>query len=243
MYTVKTDLTPVTGAISTSESTLTGLINPKAASAVPTVDDTENVSINQVIGNKSDSVRKTVGTGTYSIISMVKGILWVLGFFYKAVKDTVANIWCSDVIGNKEDTSVFKPSSTASIIGYEKGISSLTDKLYTPKMAGVFLGAADNSTYTEVVNVTDKGILTGISQFIRDDISAGTNGHVKIVIDGTTVYDGVFCYYSFFGSANWTGHNSLSFIHQFNTSLVVYHKASASEATAIHTLVSYTIDS
>lgn len=89
-----------------------------------------------------------------------------------------------------------------------------------------------SSSLADVVNVSDKGVLTGIYQFVRGD----NQGFWKLTIDGTVVVD---------DSENFvygnTKHGGLSFNHRFDTSLRVEHKNQDGSTTLI-TYVAYTTD-
>jgi hypothetical protein len=100
--------------------------------------------------------------------------------------------------------------------------------------------------YVNVVNITDKGILTGISQVLSGAAagsSIGQNGKLKLIIDGTTVFDGAFNVTTDTTTAqNWG--NSLAYNHQFVTSLQIQHcfAAALTAGRTVSTFVSYTTD-
>jgi len=99
-----------------------------------------------------------------------------------------------------------------------------------PKMVMAF---QTSNVYGDLVNITDKGVLTGISQALA---ASASQGYLKIIIDGTTVFDNQLT-----SNTNAQQPISLSFNHPFGTSLQVQHK-SLDNTNAVITWVSYTTD-
>ena len=104
----------------------------------------------------------------------------------------------------------------------------------TPKIA---VGAESTTTYSSIIDITDKGVLTGILSQITH-YTADSIVDVKITIDGIAFISGAL-YFSFVAVGNsW----SMPFNHIFNTSLKIEHKIIANSKGTARTTVSYTID-
>jgi len=202
---------------------------------VPTKDATTDTTMRDVIGKKDDTTVTTVGT-TKTIIAYVKGIITLLGTYHAVpAKDATTDVNVRDVVGKKDDTAVEDVGTTKTVIAYSKGIVQEVAQRDVAKMATAVNGTTG---YVDCVNVTDKGVLTGISQCMERCFI----GSVKVVIDSITVYDGVFA----LELDDETGdpiisRNSLAFNHRFDTSLQVQHKTS-NEAGDSSLIVSYTTD-
>ncbi|KKM77872.1 hypothetical protein LCGC14_1365610 [marine sediment metagenome] len=94
----------------------------------------------------------------------------------------------------------------------------------------------NNTTYSDVVNVTDKGVLTGITTNISQ-YTAGSQVSWKIIIDGSTKFDG---YVLEFGARNDAV--TLAFNSRFDTSLQIQHKITTASKGTARTIVSHTTD-
>lgn len=214
--------------------------------SLPAADTTANTTFAEVIGNKGDAAVTTVGT-TKSIMAYAKGILnrmptsgtvatasdisTAVNGIPLAVPaaNSTANTNERDVIGNKSDAAVSDVVTTASLMAYMK---ALIQELDQRKVGKIIANVAspdifDNRYNNPVVNISGKGVLTGVAQVI--EIWYGETvgrGCFSIIIDGGTEmqveaftktgksYDG--------SNITWLpGTNSLSFNHRFNTSLLV----------------------
>ena len=140
------------------------------------------------------------------------------------------NVDMPDVAGNKTDTPVEAVSAVASLVGYIKGLVQEMAQRDTAKVASATHAGSSSTSYSDIVNITDKGVLTGISQSI--DAAAG-NAYIKIVLDGVTITDSA--------TIREGSGIGLSFNHRFNTSLQVQHKTQFGSAYQ-YTSVAYTID-
>ena len=94
-----------------------------------------------------------------------------------------------------------------------------------------------STSYVDIVNISGNGYLTGISQAVGSAATA-YNGQIKIIIDGSTIYDGDF---SFVDPETYSAPQSLSFLLKFKSSLQVQHSVDNADATAM-TSVSYALD-
>lgn len=223
-----------------------------------------------VVGAKADSAVTTIGT-TATIMSYVKGLLTRLGAPVGAsISADVAGVITSlaaennvpsanattntkdrDVIGNKTDTLIDNVGTENSIIAYTKALIQELDQRKVAKVANNLTnnGAWTTPTYIAVVNITDKGVLTGISQHLwhaATDTAAEVYGKLKVTIDGTLILDDAY-----FTRAQYVATyspkpgctNSLAFNHRFNTSLLVEHLHTIGDGLYnLSTNVSYTID-
>jgi hypothetical protein len=179
--------------------------------SIPAADVTANTNIRDVVGNKTDTAVTTVGT-TKSLMGYVKG---TLDSVVVPTADTTDNNSIRDVIGNKSDALVTDVRTTASVIAYLKG---LIQELDQRKVARCASGASGN-----IVNISDKGVLTGI--YVRGTISSSSPmGYIslQVTIDGSSTLSTVI-YPSSYDSTNfWFFVSySLAFNHRFNTSLGV----------------------
>lgn len=153
------------------------------------------------------------------------------------VADAVTNAHLRDVMGNKTDALVGAVGVNKSNIAYIKGLIQLLDQLKTPKTA-----KADtiNSGWQDIVNITDKGVLTGVSGLFYIGGTVDGHGEIKIIIDGITVGENIFISAVDFTEDRATA-IGISFFHRFNTSLQVQHQITATGAR-LYTVVTYTTD-
>lgn len=164
--------------------------------------------------------------------------LAVLGEEAVAGANITTNTLMKHVVGNKTDALVDAVGTTKSLAAYIKGLVQELDQRTEPHLVSHYLTLADQNDYTDVVNITDKGVLTGITMLVD---STSTDEYVRITIDGSVIYDGVFG--NTFNSSTVavvTG-GTLSFNHRFDTSLKVEHKRGTAFGS-LRTLVSYTTD-
>lgn len=96
-----------------------------------------------------------------------------------------------------------------------------------------------SDVYVDLVNINDKGVLTGISQSVHSTLVLDRPGLIKLIIDGSTIYDGAFSS-DLSGDANEANYASLAFTHRFDVSLQIQHMRSTSGT--VHSSVSYTTD-
>jgi len=160
--------------------------------------------------------------------------------------DSSDNVDVADVIGNKTDTPVEAVGTMKSLMAYIKGLIQELDQRSTPKFG---YGTTTSTGWADVVNITDKGVLTGIAAYI--EILAGNEKgvEVNVVIDGstelTTNNNGIGCY-----MANDTNRAagmtaSIPCNHRFNTSLRVQirvNSLSGGGTPTAYGIVSYTTD-
>lgn len=112
---------------------------------VATADATNNVYLQDPVGNKTDASVTAVGT-TKSIIAYLKGLI-TMGTVQSA--DSTANAFEGDVTGNKTDASVIVVGTTKSIIAYVKGLLNQIGTLVNTggtATIGAILGDWTNST-------------------------------------------------------------------------------------------------
>jgi hypothetical protein len=155
--------------------------------------------------------------------------------------DSTDNAHLRDVVGNKTDAAVSVVGTDKGLIGYIKGLIQWLAQKTVPKTATL---SGASTSYTDIINIFDKGVLTGVNQFLKPSggDSVFDHGYIKIIIDSTTILDYVFTYGSFdSGVACDMGHNSLHFDHPFSTSLQIQYKVGDIKLTA-YNIVAYTID-
>jgi len=245
-----------------ASGTISVLVASDVPLTVPTADATTNTNERDVVGNKTDAAVKTVGT-TKSIIAYIKGVIGLLGApagvshaadiavidsyhdvpTANATTDTVIR----DVIGRKTDAAVTDVGTTKSLMAYLKG---LIQELDQRKIAKVAIGQTTNGLtgtgWTSLLNITDKGVLTGVSQIYCPTGTANLFGGIKIIVDGITIMtDDCFTYAKYVNTYDpyVSGSNNLAFNHRFNTSLAVSHCHTGGDGTAVvYSKVAYTID-
>lgn len=192
--------------------------------AVATADAVTNALMRDVVGNKTDALDTDASETTKSLQAFVKGILDRLEV---PAADTAANYWVRQVIGSKADAAREAQAATYSAIGYLKGIIQELAQRGTAEFADV---GGTSDTLADVVNITDKGVLTGVAMVME----GADRGRLKITIDGVAIMnDRRFVFNSL--------QNSLAFNHRFNTSLRVEHR-NEGNAVAYLTYVAYTTD-
>lgn len=106
------------GAGSAANKTRLGALVRRIADAfgVPAKDSIANVSINDVIGNKTDAIGHT------SLVGLSKR---VENSTNMAGKNSSANNYINEAIGNKTDDAVTVPDNTSTALAYLKGILGL----------------------------------------------------------------------------------------------------------------------
>lgn len=143
--------------------------------------------------------------------------------------DSTDNDQMGDVVGNKTDAAVEAVGTTKSITAYSKGLVQELAQRAVAKMTGAYL---TSSTLSDVLNITDKGVLTGF--FMRE---IGTdNCYFAITVDGTVIYNA-----SLVAVDAHTNSFTIAFNHRFNTSLRVQIKNS-DNSTGMTGFVAYTVD-
>lgn len=109
--------------------------------------------------------------------------------------DAVANDTIKQAIGNKTDAGVVIPGTESSLMAYLKGNARYSERRLTPVITTNFIGSSQTS-YKDIVNISDYGVLKCIWPVFKsiDDGGSPNNFHVKIIIDGSTVFDDEFCH-------------------------------------------------
>jgi len=158
-------------------------------------------------------------------------------------------IW--NAVGRRVDAAAAVVATDKTIMSYTKGLIQELDQRAVGMAA---TGTVERITYVDVVNISDKGVLTGVYQrVVRAGDSIDCSGAIKVILDGVTIFEDVgFSRYTFAEipesnlviNTDRTG--SLSFNHRFNTSLQVQHKTNVdaypSPTPAAFTAVTYTKD-
>lgn len=155
--------------------------------------------------------------------------------------DATTTATVNQVVGHKEDATVSAVGTTKSVVAYLKGLVQEMAQRGTPKMVSAITSSTD---LADVVNITDKGVLTGIVQFMNY-VTDAEAGWFILTIDGVVVYDNV----------NSPNHQTIStdsattlmsttipFNHRFSTSLRVQHKVNTGSHGRLYTFVTYTTD-
>ena len=154
--------------------------------------------------------------------------------------DSALNTYLRDVVGNKADAIDEKVAANVSAMAYLKGLIQELDQRSVGKIIGANI---TDITYADVLNITDKGTLFGILQFyLGGGAEIDCTGSVKIIIDGSTEYDGIYSAEVYDSAVGFcTGGNMLSLFHKFNTSLQIQHKTSV-VSKGYRTIIAYAID-
>lgn len=132
-----------------------------------------------------------------------------------------------------EDTGVTLQGEHLTLAGGLDILTQEEDQRKTPKMV---CGTTAGTEYVNVLNITDKGFLTGIEQGVAA-FTADGYANLKIIIDAVTIYDGATMAFTKKGDIF-----PASFNHRFNTSLQVQHKVTAADTGTIRTCVEHTTD-
>lgn len=153
--------------------------------------------------------------------------------------DAVTNVKTRDVTGNKADSLIEAVGVNKSNIAYTKGLIQLLAQLGSPKMA-YYEGTGTG--YTSVVDITDKGILTGISVNKETSVLGATIVMLKVTLDAVQLYANKFIKQDLatIEGLVWST-QSLSFFHRFNTSLKI-EIGNVAGAAWHYCTVSYTVD-
>ena len=113
-----------------------------------------------------------------------------------------------------------------------------TNALETERLQRVTGAMAEDTNSTgsleNVVNITDKGVLTGVSTSVSSYTGVGEIV-LKVIIDGVTIYNTVLLAFEAKGQSN-----SIAFNHRFDTSLQIQH--SQSGTAMVRTIATYTTD-
>lgn len=218
---------------------------------VPTADAVTNTHMRDVAGNKTDAVAQTPGD-VYSAMAYLKGLC---ALHDVPVADAVEYRHMRDSVGVKSDAAQTTVGTTRSLMGYLKGVlnqiaahitalathdgkldtvDGLVDNLEAERLqraVGKAVAVVTSlATYADVVNITDKGVLTGITS-----VPSGTQAiSLRITIDGGTPIELLNV------TANVEG-VGIAFNHRFDTSLQVEHKLAAVDGSG-RTICTYTVD-
>lgn len=206
---------------------------PEIYQGVPGADVATNLHLRDVVGNKTDA-EVIVGADINSILAYIKGLL---SLNTRAAGGSIDNNYVRDILGSKTDVQIEEISDTRGIIGYLKGLIQELDQRSVPHAVGALIA---NVNWADVVNINDKGVLTGISQYVDLQGAANQWGKIRLTIDGVLIFtDDNFCR-TVLADVGGSMSSSLPFNHRFNTSLQVEHCGSA--AQDVFTKVSYTTD-
>lgn len=151
--------------------------------------------------------------------------------------DSALNTYMRDVLGNKTDAIDDVVAANVSLMAYIKGDTQERDQRAVGKMSRVGVISTD-TTEKDIVNITDKGVLTGITIHIRG--SQTGNLFLKVTIDGTIVYNG-YCYEGV-GSVDDNPVIPFIFNNRFNTSLHIESWCQIGQTTEADIYPIYTVD-
>jgi hypothetical protein len=172
---------------------------------------------------------ENVTTGVTSVYGLLAGIARALTVFRRYIM----------MIGVTADDAVLKVSDTDIISAYVKGLVQRADQGSVPKMVQV---AGGNGALADIVNILDKGILTGLSIEAIYITGAKPIGYLKITIDGEVIFVETAVIFAT-SSAAYPVYRTIPFNHPFSTSLRIEGKCSNTATGTINFLASYTVDS
>jgi len=224
---------PHSDGTATFNATALGSINAEVDTALNTA-----VPASPTVGSVNDIMSKAAGGNTFikatdSLEALSEKIDTVNGLHDVPTKDSTDDANIRDVAGKKDDTGVEVVGTTKTLQAYAKGlIQELAQR--NVGMCGELVTSL-GIAWQDVVNITDKGVLTGIS--VSMNHTAAYSVKVRITIDGTVVRSGIFADTH---AAEQTTSLGLAFNHRFDTSLRVENYNSAAGATYIS--ASYTKD-
>ncbi len=151
--------------------------------------------------------------------------------------DAANDVFVTDVVGRKTDAAVEVVGTTKSVQAYGKG---LTQELAQRNVSKTVIVAVASVAWGDIVNITDKGVLTGLSQVPSLEIAADGAGAIRYTIDGTLVVT-ITVFSQVDATQDLAVSGCLSLNHRFDTSLRV--EAKGTNATIVHhTTAAYTID-
>ncbi len=154
-----------------------------------------------------------------------------------AAQVTVVDGIVDEILVDTDITIPLGLNAVLTEIGVVDGnVDILTQEADQRSVPKVYSNSYNGTAFTDIVNITDKGVLTGISTFLTQ-YTAASFIHWKIIVDGVTLYDGEIMSFSEKGQAK-----SLSFNHKFDTSLQVQHKIVTASKGTVRTEVSCTVD-
>ena len=199
--------------------------------STPTADVATNANSRDSVGNKTDAAVTAVGT-TKTLMAYIKGLV---GFQAVPSANGTDNAQMRDVIGNKEDTLVTDVGTTKSISAYIKGVVQELDQRKTGKMVKV---AGGNGSLADIVNITDKGILTGVTISMLT-VAAQTNITLKITRDSDVMFNDTFITSGTNGVVVFI---PIAFNHRFDTSLRIEGMSATNTNATCYFIATYTVD-
>ncbi|KKM64728.1 hypothetical protein LCGC14_1498500 [marine sediment metagenome] len=122
----------------------------------------------------------------------------------------------TSVTGSPSDSIVTFTTSQATLTSYAKGMIQELDQRTVGKTTTT---ATVSISSVDVVNISDKGVLTGLLQMMQDVTTDANGGRIVITIDGVIILSvtGFTIFYT--GDEGDGTNNSLAFNHRFDTSL------------------------
>lgn len=146
----------------------------------------------------------------------------------------------------KDQLSPRLPSTGTITTTDDVDTTELNQELDQRKTAKGIQGQTSSTSWTDIINITDKGVLTGIFQYFEYE---GTHTNyiyagIQIIIDGQTILTSDrFSTYKITSNpaTRIVISGSLAFNHRFNTSLRIKHKTNYYDAP-VYTNISYTTD-
>lgn len=151
--------------------------------------------------------------------------------------DSTDNSDVTDVAGNKTDALIESVGTTKSLTAYLKGMIQELAQRQVPKIAKNW---TNGTSYSDIVNISDKGVLTGIRLLITNPSTGDEYCYIKVIIDGVTIVTNLrLGFYDH--SITFPNDGGLNFNHRFNTSLQVQHKLTQGNSI-IYSSVTYTTD-
>ncbi len=191
--------------------------------------------------DKPGGILARVGTPAGASVAVdiagVKTVVDVIdGFHDVPGADVATNAQMRDALGNKADVGADVVAATTSLMAYIKGQTQERAQRNVAKFA---LGSVASATPADVINISDKGVFTGLNQNFA--VSAADNGgYFVITIDGTSI-GSIIVGASMSNTNSMAVGISLAFTHRFDTSLRVQHYTDGGAGT-LKTMASYTID-
>ena len=155
---------------------------------------------------------------------------------FRKIKGLIGSAADTDIatdIANLDTVVDAVGTNVTSVLADTAALELDSAKSDTPKLAS---GSISDDTETSVLSVTDKGVLTGITQ-ICSAFTATGNGVMRITIDGEVVGAVATLYFT---AAGQSVH--YSFNHRFDTSLAITHWVNAASKGTLYTIVTYTTD-
>jgi len=224
---------PHSDGTATFNATALASVNAEVDTALNTA-----VPLTPTANSLNDILSKLDGANTFdnttdSLEAISEAIVVVDGLHDVPAADSANDANIRDVVGKKDDAGVEVVGTTKSLVAYSKG---LVQEMAQRNVAMCAQNGATSTTWVDIVNINDKGVLTGLAAFTYA-FTATSVIQFAVTIDGTLILSFPILTFTGIGQSN-----SLSYNHRFDTSLQVQINIGSDSKGAAIGIVSYTKD-